>query len=332
MIDANVHRDNKRAVFEGMRQVCAGENANVYANDAKCHAYHPVNDLDGRDNIVSGLWDPLRTALPDIERRDSIVIAGEFDGQQIVACQGHLQGTFSKPLHDIPPTHGVVTIRYGEVHYLDNGVINRSWVLADMLDLMWQADCWPIAPSMGTEGAWPGPRSCDGVQLDHADPETGAQTIKLVKRMHEGLMKFDGKDIESMDHQDYWTKDFLWYGPSGIGTTRGLSGFRLHHQMPFLRAFPDRKVAEHFGEIGDGNYAVTGGWPSVVASHSGSGWLALPPTGVSLKMRVMDFYRTENGLINENWVPIDIIDILRQMGVDVFERMRHLTGRPRTKL
>jgi hypothetical protein len=45
-------------------------------------------------------------------------------------------------------------------------------------------------------------------------------------------------------------------------------------------------------------------------------------------MRVMDFYYHHEGLIRENWVPIDIIDLLRQMGVDVFARMRQSLRRP----
>ena len=39
-------------------------------------------------------------------------------------------------------------------------------------------------------------------------------------------------------------------------------------------------------------------------------------------MRVMDFYLHHERLIRENGVPIDVIDVLRQMGVDVFERKR----------
>jgi hypothetical protein len=38
--------------------------------------------------------------------------------------------------------------------------------------------------------------------------------------------------------------------------------------------------------------------------------------------------RLHRGLIAENWVPIDIIDILKQLGVDAFARMRHLISRP----
>ena len=50
-------------------------------------------------------------------------------------------------------------------------------------------------------------------------------------------------------------------------------------------------------------------------------------------MRVMDFYRIDpSNRIAENWVPIDVAHIALQMGVDLFQRMRHLTGRPRQTL
>ena len=201
--------------------------------------------------------------------------------------------------------------------------------LIDVLDLMHQAGCWPIAPSLGAEGAWRSPATQDGVKLDEVDPESGAAALQIVQDMHGGLLAFDGKDLSSMHHAQYWTPDFMWYGPAGIGTSRGLKGFEAHHQIPFLRAFPDRKVANHIANVADGKYVITGGWPSVVATHTGPDWLNVAATGKHIAMRVMDFYRVESGLIAENWVPIDIADILMQMGVDVFARLRHLQGDPR---
>lgn len=38
-------------------------------------------------------------------------------------------------------------------------------------------------------------------------------------------------------------------------------------------------------------------------------------------MRVMDFWRREGDLLAENWVLIDIVDIFRQFGVDLFARL-----------
>ena len=50
------------------------------------------------------------------------------------------------------------------------------------------------------------------------------------------------------------------------------------------------------------------------------GWLGLPPTNLRISMRVMDLWRREGALLKENWVFIDIPDLLLQMGVDVFAR------------
>ncbi|PPR48525.1 MAG: hypothetical protein CFH14_01286, partial [Alphaproteobacteria bacterium MarineAlpha5_Bin4] len=36
-------------------------------------------------------------------------------------------------------------------------------------------------------------------------------------------------------------------------------------------------------------------------------------------MRVMDFYLHHEGLIRENWVPIDIAHILNQIDIDIFK-------------
>ncbi|MEM6307735.1 MAG: ester cyclase, partial [Pseudomonadota bacterium] len=156
--------------------------------------------------------------------------------------------------------------------------------------------------------------------------------MDIVLAMHAALGAFDGKSLDTMPHADYWTDQFMWYGPAGIGTSRGLSGFRAHHQIPFLQAFPDRRGASHYIRIGDGPIAVTGGWPSVTATHTGE-WLGMAPTGRKIDMRVMDFYRLDaSGRIAENWVPMDVIYIALQMGVDLFARLRHITGQPRLTL
>lgn len=301
----------------------------LYSDDLIVHAFCPVDDCRGVQETVDKFWQPLVTAIPDIERRDELIVAGEYDGQAMIACLGHWQGRMLSPLFDIPATGGVVFLRYGEVHVLEEDRIRKSYILADVLDLMRQAGCTPIAPSLGSEVRWPGPAVFSGINCDQIDSEKGAKTLRRVRDMHEALGQFDGVSLDSMPHAKYWHEDFMWYGPSGIGTTRGLDGFRAHHQIPFLRAFPDRVGGNHYVRIGDGPFAVTGGWPSVHATHSGDGWLGLPATGKRVGMRVMDFYRCDSdGMIVENWIPIDIIDVLRQIGVDVFGRLRHLTGAP----
>jgi hypothetical protein len=137
-----------------------------------------------------------------------------------------------------------------------------------------------------------------------------------------------------MPQIEFWHPKMMWYGPSGIGTARELAGFVDVHQLPFRTAFPrDPKQPQppgmgqhggsHYVRIGDGRFSATGGWPSRHMMHQGGGWLGLPPTGRAITMRVMDFYAADQGLIRENWVPIDLINVLLQMDIDVLARVQN---------
>jgi hypothetical protein len=88
-----------------------------------------------------------------------------------------------------------------------------------------------------------------------------------------------------------------------------------------------RHGAGHYIRIGDGPYSVTGGWPSVYAVHGGGEFCGLPPSGKPVFMRVMDFHLHHEGLIRENWVPLDMLDLLAQMGFDALARMREVLRR-----
>ena len=329
---------NTRRAYDSLRELAAAPEsrlgsvlAGIYHEDARWFGSHPLNELRGVA-AIERVWRGMRRAFPDMERRDSILLGGAWRGADLVAALGHYQATFSEDWLGVPATHGVVNLRYGEVHQYDGGRIAHTHALIDLLDLMRQAGVWPLPPSLGAEGMWPGPATGDGLRLVEADSREGEATLEIVLGMHRALFDFDGVNLDSMDQAAYWAEHFMWYGPSGIGACRGMRGYQAHHQIPFLVAFPDRKGAGHYACFGDGPYAVTGGWPSVSGTHKGDGWLGLAATGRPVGMRVMDFYRSENGRLAENWVPLDVIDVLRQLGTDVFARLRHLRGNPRLTL
>ena len=319
--------------------------AAAYHEDAAFHGTHPVNDIVGRAAIQRKFWEPLRRALPDVERRESILAGGVYQGREMIACHGQYLGTFVADWFGIPATGQPLIARYCEAHELVEGRIVRSWTHLDYLDIMRQAGYWPLAPSLGQEGAWLSPMTNDGVILTAQDEAVSRRCFDLVMAMQAALGYFSGEAptravLDEMVQARFWHPNFMWYGPSGIGSTRGLAGFEDFHQIPFLVAFPDRgkrrsevrrssenPYGGHFIRIGDGDYAVTGGWGHKIATHTGGEWLGLAPTGQPVTMRVMDFYRCEltasGDSIRENWVPIDIPHILFQLGVDVFGRMRH---------
>ena len=61
------------------------------------------------------------------------------------------------------------------------------------------------------------------------------------------------------------------------------------------------------------------------ATITGDGWMGITPSGQKIDMTSLDIWRCENGLIRENWVMIDILDIWNQVGVDVLTRMKEQT-------
>ncbi|MEL6955123.1 MAG: ester cyclase [Pseudomonadota bacterium] len=317
--------------------LCAGDRSAAEALIAPgfhWHAAHPINDLADKDAFFDAFWTPLRTAMPDLEYRPFVRVAGAYDGAAMdgdgaagdwVNSTGYLVGTFTAPLFDIPPNNRALYLRFGELIRVEDGKIAEGYVILDFIDVMRQAGVCPLRPSVGARELVLPPMAMDG--LSHSkDPAEGEASLQLVRDMIDGLMHFDGKSLYTMDQEQFWSPDFMWYGPAGIGTSRGLDGFRAHHQGPFLKAFPKRGVDRTKSLITEGPYVATGGWPHMTGSHLGGGWLGLPPSGKIVTMRVMDWWRRDGDRLAENWVSIDILHILDQFGLDVFAQMRALAG------
>ena len=111
----------------------------------------------------------------------------------------------------------------------------------------------------------------------------------------------------------YWAEDMIWYGPGGIGTRHGLEEF-AEYRSDFIRAFPDKHWEDsvQFGDGGD--YVAAAGVQH--ATHAGD-WLGIPATNIPVKLKYIDIWRAEDGFLKENWVMIDILDFLEQIGYDV---------------
>lgn len=317
----------KRAYLAALRRVAvagregwAAAMTALYANDVAWHGSHPLNDQLGAQALGAAVWEPLVRAFPDLDRRDDIVIAGEFNGGVWVASTGNYVGNFLAPWLGIAPSGRVASLRFGEFCRVEDGLVREAYVIFDLPDLMRQCGCWPLAPSLGVMHTVPGPATHDGVHAGPHDADASQRSLVLVESMIAGLMRYDGMDLASMEQERYWHPDFMWYGPGGIGTSKGHAAYRREHQAPFLGAFPDRVGGDHKARLGEGMYVASTGWPSVRATHVGGGWLGLPPTGRRVGMRVMDFWRRDGDLLAENWVLIDMLDLLNQMGVDVLAR------------
>jgi predicted ester cyclase len=320
---------NKECVWE-LWQLIRGENAvhirerikPFIDEDISWQGPHPINLLKGVDELREHFWQPLFHSFPDIRKEPYIFFGGEYQDTQWITGTGHYRGTFLNDWLGIPATREETTIRFGEFCQMKDGKIRSVYIIFDIPDVTRQAGCDMFPAPLAQSGFVPGPREGDGILLDPQDESESAKSLTLVEAMLAGLADYDQSGTFTCMGQDrYWDKEgMLWYGPHGIGTTYGLSGFETYHQRPFLHAFPDRKGGNHTARFAEGRYAASTGWPSLRATHTGE-YLGVPGTGKKIEMRVIDYWKREGELLTENWVFIDMIDLFRQMGVDLFERM-----------
>jgi predicted ester cyclase len=315
---AHLQKALAAATPEGVRKAITQS----FAPSAIIHMCHPFGDIAGPD-VFDTLYAPLLESMPDLERRDMIVLNGTTaEGQTWVGCMGNYMGTMMRPWLNIPPTGHLTHMRYHEFYKLDGDQIIEAQIIWDIPELMMQAQAWPMAPQLGKYLCTPAPMTQDGLTASG----DGSVTQTHVLNMLTDLCKHPangGPEVMRLD--TYWHPRFNWYGPAGIGTGRGIAGFRHWHQIPFLRAMPDRKL-DAMGDLtshwfAQGNYVCETGWPNMRLTLTHDGWMGIAPAGREVLLRSLDFWRMEDGLIRENWVLVDILDLYAQCGVDVFARM-----------
>lgn len=329
-----VHTENKAAIkalqaamYDFEEDPVRAAMSALIAEDAVINMPFPFGTLTGPDALYTTCYAPLLSAIPDLERRDWIVTGGRTEqGDAWVGCGGHYTGTFIAPWLDIPPTGHLTHMRFHEFYRFVDGKIVEIQSLWDIPEVMMQANAWPMAPSLGLEYHIPGPATLDGHVPSPWDAEKSNQSCQHIIDMLTHMKRHPTQGgPEVMEMPKFWHPKMTWYGPAGIGTGRGIAGFRNLHQIPFLNAMPDRgqyvdEITHHF--YGDGDYAAVTGWPNMIQTVTHDGWMGIAPAGKKITMCSLDFWRIENGLIRENWVMVDLLDVYNQLGVDVFKRLK----------
>ena len=305
----------------------------LFIPECRIRMCFPFGEIKGIKDYFSSTYKPLLESFPNLERRDLIVLAGETpEGSDWVACMGNYFGTFVSPFLEILPTGHLTHMRFHEFYRFKDEKVIEIQVIWDLPELMMQSNSWPMAPQLGKFICTPGPISGDGLKTGGS----GAESMAKIKNMLTDLCKHPADpNPKIMNLEKHWHPRFNWYGPAGIGTSRGISGFRNWHQIPFLKAMPDRTVDDksdfqsnwvadtHW--VAEGLYVCETGWPNMQMSLDFDGWMGIAPVNKEIFLRSLDFWRLgEDGLIRENWVLVDILDMYDQVGIDVFQRLREL--------
>ena len=297
--------------------------------DADVNVVQPINHVAGAEGVITRLVEPMLHSFDHLYRRTDMLFGGEYQGAEWVVSHGHYVGEFVNAWLGIPPAGKIIWLHYAEYHRMEHGKAVETYLYLDMMDLLRQAGIRPLAESNGYEGFVPGPSTADGIILDAQDPRVSHASLTLVEEMLKRLY------TEDESWRPYWHRNMYWYGPSGYGSYIGVDGF-ARFQLPYESVFdPDRvsstyrvsgdarldgQVRGHFARFADGNYVASGGWPS----HGGflvQPWLGLDARGRMFTVRVADIWRRHEHLLVENWVFVDLVDMLLQLDCDVFKEV-----------
>jgi predicted ester cyclase len=133
--------------------------------------------------------------------------------------------------------------------------------------------------------------------------------LDLVHGMYEAL---NSQDLDA--HDKYWTQNMIWHAPAERGDYHGITAFKNEVMKPFYAIFPDYHVKNDI-EVADENWVSATGFLTATHRHT---WMGIEATGKPISMRFSDFWLVRDGLLSENWVMIDYISVLRQLGIQVF--------------
>ena len=154
-----------------------------------------------------------------------------------------------------------------------------------------------------------GSRPEQAVLTRETDLSKTEETRAVIEGMVDGL-----NDHRIADIGEFFSESFRWMGNQGCGTKDGLREFQDNWQKPFQAAFSD-KVCVDEARLYMGEWAAAFGRQE--AKHSGT-FMGVVPTGKTVEIRYMDFWKVVDGKIVDNYVMVDFPHVLAQLGVDVF--------------
>ena len=301
-----------------------------FDKDAIINVVEPVNEIKGKEELINKFFLPMLNSFPDLYRRTDIFFAGISKNQEWVTSSGHFVGTFENNWMGIPANNKLTYLRYGEFHRMQNGQAVETYLFFDLIDLLRQIDKWPlITKSLGDENFIPGPITSEGILLETQNLKETKTSLVMVEEMLKNLY------TKEQSWRKYWHPNMMWYGPSGYGSYIGVDGF-ARFQLPYESVFdPYRKssvamtcekgskldlaVKGHFARFAEGNFVTSGGWPSH-GGHLCKEWLGIQPKRQQFTCRVSDWWRRDGDTLVENWVFVDLIDMLKQLDYDVFKK------------
>ena len=162
------NQENKAAVWDYWQKLNHVPNDQVadiirsaVHDDVNWNGSAPIDQVQGVDDLIADVWEPLLRSFPDLKRTPDIFMGGieegesrysSDDGTEWVSGCGHLTGTFVEDWLGIPASGKKTHMYFGQFYVMRDGKITESYVMLDVLSVMRQAGYEVLPPSPGADG------------------------------------------------------------------------------------------------------------------------------------------------------------------------------------
>ncbi len=249
-------------------------------------------EFAGREALAQAIRG-LRAAIPDWnETIEDLVAEGD-----LVAYRYTGRGTYRGPLPGLPPPAGQPIVLEGNaIHRVVGGQVVETWSVFNQLPLLVQLGVMP-APTAATPTA-----ATPRAEPDAASVDTEANKA-VVRRL---AAAFDAGDWAALDAVlapdvvDHFPE--AGQGPGIEGVRRAFAGFKA--------GFPDMTCPIE-ALLAEGNRVALR--TTCAGTHTAE-VNGVPPSGATVTMPVIAFYRVVDGKITDRWAQFDALGLLMQIG------------------
>jgi predicted ester cyclase len=287
--------DNKSLVQKFQRDIDTGRNAILDTYIGSSYADHNPPPFASKAPGMRGLKETFDLGLAMFSDFKHVIDDQVSEGDK-VATRITGSGRHVGPFLGVPATNKVVTMSGIAIHRVADGRLVEHWGQVDALGLLTQLGAVPAPPAPPTP---PTP-----VSRGVSSRPLGAEEMKgAIRRLFSEVM--NGRNWPALSELlDPGYVNYTFPGP-----TPGPHGFRQAVEM-FISAFPDMHI-EVEDVIAEPDKAVSRG--HFTGTHRGA-FMNVPPTGKSVSVSYIDMWRAYDGRLVENWVQLDLLGALIQLG------------------
>lgn len=147
----------------------------------------------------------------------------------------------------------------------------------------------------------------------------------LVREFNERLLVTEpGKQLALA--QQYCAEDLIWRGPHPLNNLHGPKTLIDAFHRPLATAIPDLARRDDIAIAGTYRNATWVTSAGYYSGHFAADWLGIPASGKAVEIRYGEFVRVGERGIAEACVILDLLDLMRQVGIEVLPASLGVVG------